>query len=88
MDQVLLDGGGGRTVVLARIRDARGCWLCLRQAPNSGPHQRSHRTDPLRSGQVHKTTGPPPALIRGIDPCAPQGGAQEAGPQHAQLNLA
>jgi hypothetical protein len=31
MDQVLVDGGGGNSVLLARIRDADGCWLCLRE---------------------------------------------------------
>ena len=31
MDQVLLDGGGGSSVLLARIRDADGCWLCFRE---------------------------------------------------------
>ena len=28
MDQVLLQWDGGKSVVLARIRDAEGCWLC------------------------------------------------------------
>ena len=31
MDQVLLDGGGGTSVLLARIRDVEGCWLLLRE---------------------------------------------------------
>lgn len=27
MDQVLLEWGGGDSVLLARIRDVEGCWL-------------------------------------------------------------
>ena len=28
MDHVLLEWGGGNTVLLARIKDIQGCWLC------------------------------------------------------------
>ena len=28
VDQVLLEWGGGESLVLARITDAEGCWLC------------------------------------------------------------
>ena len=50
MDQVLLDGGGGNSVLLARIKDGDGCWLCLREVyrklcnsmPESTWHQYTH----------------------------------------------
>ena len=46
MDQVLLDGGGGTSVLLARIRDADGCWLCgievYRKLGNSVPQSTWH----------------------------------------------
>ena len=28
MDQVLLEWNGGHSVVLARVRGGKGCWLC------------------------------------------------------------
>ena len=28
VDQVLLEWNGGDSVVLARVKDAEGCWLC------------------------------------------------------------
>ena len=31
MDQVLLEWGGGESMVLARFRDAGGCWLSTRE---------------------------------------------------------
>ena len=31
MDQVLLAWGGETSVLLSRITDADGCWLCLRE---------------------------------------------------------
>ena len=31
MDQALLKGGEGNATLLARIMDARGCWLCLQK---------------------------------------------------------
>ena len=31
MDQVLLEWDAGNTLVLARVRDAEGCWLCSRE---------------------------------------------------------
>ena len=31
MDQVLLEGGGGTSVLLARIKSGDDCWLCLRE---------------------------------------------------------
>ena len=31
MDQVLLEWEGGSPVLLARVRDAEECWLCLRE---------------------------------------------------------
>ena len=34
MDQVVLDWGGDIKVVLARVRDAEGCWLSLREVHN------------------------------------------------------
>lgn len=53
MDQVLLEWDGGKSMVLARVRDGLGCWLCnaevhrkLASNPESTWYRQIHDGEP------------------------------------------
>ncbi len=56
MDQVLLVWDGGRSEVLARVRDAEGCWLCSREVNKKlgGDAVRSTWNHRVRRGEQHR----------------------------------